>query len=221
MKPKILIFGSGGHACSVIDAVESQGKFEVAGFLDSYRPVGHMAYGYPVLGNEFDIPELYVSLNCHGIVIAIGDNHSRMELYLKVTSIFHYASFPVVVHKTAVVSPTATVHQGSVVMAGSIINSKATINEFSIVNTNSVIEHECVLGYYTSVGPSACLGGRVIVMDRSAVMLGTSVAHGIIVENDSIVGAGSVVINNIPDKVVVVGVPGRIVRKREIGERYL
>lgn len=221
MKPRILVFGSGGHACSIIDAIESQGKYEIFGLVDSFRNKGEHVHGCSVLGSEVDLPLIYRSHNLQGIVIAIGDNFARSEMHSKLLSVLPEAVFPVVVHRSAVISPYAHLHQGAVIMAGSIVNSKAEIGEFCIVNTGSVIEHECILGSCVSVGPNACLGGRAIVLDRSAVMLGTSVAHGIEIGHDSIVGAGSVIIRNVPSNVVVVGAPGKILRNRQKGDRYL
>ncbi len=37
MKPKILLIGGGGHCKSVIDVIEKEGRFEIAGIIEKYE----------------------------------------------------------------------------------------------------------------------------------------------------------------------------------------
>lgn len=55
----------------------------------------------------------------------------------------------------------------------------------------------------------------------SAVSLGAAVLPGVSIGEHSVIGAGAVVVRDIPGKVVSFGVPSKVIRSREIGEKYL
>ena len=52
-------------------------------------------------------------------------------------------------------------------------------------------------------------------------MSGANVVHGITIGADTVVGAGALVLDNIPERVVAYGVPAVVARSREPGEPYL
>lgn len=86
MKDPIVIIGSSGHAKVVIDIVEQQGRHQIAGLLDSRRGVGERTLGYPVLGDEPDLPELVEQHGLRGFLVAIGDNFVRARLAERVSA---------------------------------------------------------------------------------------------------------------------------------------
>ena len=106
-------------------------------------------------------------------------------------------------------------------MAGAVINSGTQVGRHCIVNTSARVDHDSVLGDFVSVAPGATLGGSVHVGEYSAISLGASVIHGITIGHDTVIGAGAVVVRNVDSNVVAYGVPARVVRRRERGQRYL
>ena len=80
----IIIYGSGGHAKVIADIIEKDNKYSILGFIDDTKTRNEMIVGYPVLGDFFYLNEIknYIS----GIIIAIGDNYSRMTLTNKIKS---------------------------------------------------------------------------------------------------------------------------------------
>ena len=46
----IILIGGGGHCKSCIDVIESEGKYAIAGILDSIKRPGELVLGYHVLG---------------------------------------------------------------------------------------------------------------------------------------------------------------------------
>ena len=55
----------------------------------------------------------------------------------------------------------------------------------------------------------------------TAIGLGASVIHGVTIGDDTVVGAGAVVLRDVPERVVAYGVPARVARTRQPGEPYL
>ena len=76
-KEKLVVFGAGGHAKVVIDIIEQQEDYEIAGLLDDDLNLqGQRFFGYPVLGTRAHLAALLSAQLRHAIV-AIGDNADR------------------------------------------------------------------------------------------------------------------------------------------------
>ena len=50
LKPKVVIFGSSGHAKVIVDIIESESKFQLLGFIDKFKSVGDEILGYKDIG---------------------------------------------------------------------------------------------------------------------------------------------------------------------------
>lgn len=217
----ILILGASGHGRVVMDCVEREGRFKIMGFLDSYKRKGTLINGYEVLGNERDLLFQCERLNVYGIIIAIGDNWIRHQLVNRVKLIAPNIKFVSAIHPAAIIGKDVTIGPGSVVMPGTIVNANCTIGKHCILNTNASLDHDSVMEDYSSLAPRACTGGNLLLGEFSAICLGANVIENISIKPHSIVGAGSLVIRDVPSHTLVYGVPARSVRKRRIGERYL
>ena len=66
-----------------------------------------------------------------------------------------------------------------------------------------------------------CTGGNVSIGERSAISIGSTIKHGIKIGHDVVVGANSLVMDNIKSNQVVYGTPAKFVRKRSKGDKYL
>jgi sugar O-acyltransferase (sialic acid O-acetyltransferase NeuD family) len=101
---------------------------------------------------------------------------------------------------------------GTLVAAGAVINPGVVIGKNVIVNTLACIEHDCTIENGVHVAPGARLAGHVRVGSGAWIGIGATIIDKITIGKHSIIGAGSVVIRNIPADVVVAGVPARRIR---------
>jgi sugar O-acyltransferase (sialic acid O-acetyltransferase NeuD family) len=217
----ILVFGCSGHARVIIDAVEQMGEFRITGIVDSFLPAGHNCVGYQVLGNEHRLRNLIETHGIRGGIIAIGDNWVRYRIAERIRSIAPGFEFVTVVHPSAQVARSARVSGGTVVLAGAIVAANAEIGECCIVNTKASLDHDGVMGPFSSFAPAVTTGGDVTVKAFAAVLLGANVSHCVSIGEHSVVGAGSLVLRDVPDLMVAYGVPARAIRARQPGEPYL
>jgi acetyltransferase-like isoleucine patch superfamily enzyme len=97
----------------------------------------------------------------------------------------------------------------------------AGIIDTFIVNTKASLDHDGIMGASSSFAPAVTAGGEVTIKPFAAVLLGANIIHGISTGEHSVVGAGSLVLSNVPDRVVAYGLPARIIRTRQPGEPYL
>jgi hypothetical protein len=56
----IILIGGGGHCKSVIDVIEQEGKFEIAGIVDKSEPLGADILGYSVIDDDRKVIDLFV-----------------------------------------------------------------------------------------------------------------------------------------------------------------
>ncbi|GBD36500.1 Putative acetyltransferase EpsM [bacterium HR36] len=220
-RQNVLLFGSGGHARVVLDALLASERFQVVGIIDHRLPPGEAVLGVPVLGTDSDLPHIIRQFHVGGFVVGIGDNWRRAQLTRRILQHSPELRPLTVVHPAASVSRFAQLGPGTVVLPGAIVNAGAVLGAGCVLNTHSSVDHDCRLGEFVSVAPHACLGGTVTVGDYSAICLGAHVIHGVCIGCATVVGAGALVLQNLPDQVVAYGVPARIVRPRTVEEPYL
>lgn len=218
---KIVVIGISGQTKVIIDAIEKEGKYSIAGLLDSSMDPGYQMLGYRVIGTENDIPRIMESLDLAGGVIAEGDNWRRMKICEGIKSTAPTFKFVRVIHPSSIVANHVEIGDGTAVMAGVIVNSSAVIGEHCIINAKSSIDHDCFLDDYSSLAPNSTLAGYVKIGKFSAISMGVNIIHGITVKEQTVIGAGSLVLKDMPEHVVAFGSPARIARKREAGEKYL
>lgn len=218
---KILLIGASEHAKVVMDIVEREGRHEIFGLIDTYKPAGEEIFGYQILGAEDTLVELFNSGRVAGGIITIGDNWTRHLMAEKIKALAPGFPFVAAAHPSAVLARRARVGAGSVLMAGVVVNSESVIGEHCIVNTKASIDHDCELGDFSSLAPGVTLGGKVFVGKFSAISLGASVIHGVKIGGQTVLGAGAVAVDDLPAFCVAYGVPARVVRRREAGEKYL
>lgn len=215
------MIGSSGHARVVLDALERSGRHAVIGLIDPLRRPGEIESGYPVLGTEDDLPALAAAKGIDACVVAIGDNWQRHLVVQRVRGRLPGMAFATVIHPSAQIGRGVEIGQGAVLMAGAIVNAAARIHAFCIVNTAAALDHDSVMEEFSSLAPGARTGGTVRIGAFAAVGIGATVSHGRTVGAHSILGAGAVVVHDIPERSVAYGVPARPVRGRAVGESYL
>lgn len=217
----IFLFGCSGHAAVVLDILRKQGLYSVAGIIDSFAEPGSSALGLPVLGNERNLARLVVEFNVSAGIVAIGDNFTRHAMVERVLAVAPDFQFVSAVHPSAQTGTNVCIGAGTVVMAGSVINPNSSIGDHCIVNTGCSIDHDNVFGNFSSIAPGSHTGGNVRVGEFSVLALQAGVVHGRTIGAHSVVGAGALVLHDVPAFAVAYGTPARVIRTRKAGERYL
>ncbi len=217
LKEKVLVVGSGGHAKTIVNIIEVEGKHEIAGLIDDNKPAGTEVYGYPVLGGVDAIPELGISKG----IIGIGDNWLRSVLAAKVEAACPGFEFITAVHPFSAVARGVILGPGTAVFQAGTIGADVVIGRHGVVFPITNVAHETKLGDYVNIHPGVCVGGGCSIGDFVSVAMGSTVIHGITIGEHTVIGAGSTVIKNIGSYVVAFGSPCKAVRERQAGEEYM
>lgn len=221
MREPVLMIGAAGHARAVLEAIRAEGRWSVIGLIDSFQPPGTPAHGLTILGGERDVPRLLHAHAIHHVVVAIGDNFQRAAMWARLQRATPGVQLTGAIHPATVIAPDVTIGLGTVILPGTVVVSGARIGQGCILNTACTFDHEGEMADWSSLGPGAIVGGRVRIGLRTAVALGARVIHRRTLGADSLIGAGSLVLHDVPDAVLVHGAPARIIRTRRPDEPYL
>lgn len=112
------------------------------------------------------------------------------------------------VHPTAAIGEKSVLGPGAVVCAGAVISTNVRLERHVHVNPNATIGHDSLLGDYVSINPASVVSGEVKLGPGVLVGAAATILQNLSVGSGTIVGAAALVTKDIPDNVVVTGVPG-------------
>jgi len=159
--------------------------------------------GIPITGPIDRVPDSGYRL----AVVGVGDARTRSALADRLDM-----DWVTIIHPRAHVDPSAELGCGTVVFAGAVVQPEARIGKHAIVNTGATVDHNCVVCDFVQIAPGANLSGVVTVGTGTFVGAGAVVIENVTLGEWSTVGAGSVVIRDLPDNVVAVGCPARVIK---------
>lgn len=206
---KLAIFGTSGFAREVRDIAVLIGCEEVV-FLGTAPEV-------PIPGGQVAAEEAVPSLAGEGWVfsIGIGSPQTRKAIRERYPDL-RYANL---------IHPTATFgfgqreelrgRMGNIVCAGVRMTNGILYGNFCIFNLNCTVGHDCIIEDFVTVSPGANVSGNVLLREgsylgtNSCILQGKTAAEKRTVGCFATVGAGAVVTKNVPDHMVVKGIPAR------------
>lgn len=205
----ICIVGAGGFGREVLWLIqrinERKKCFHILGFVDDHTPAGTECDGYPVLGSceeLFNMQEVWV-------VVAVGAAKIRRQIVERL-SVAENIRFATLVDPSVMLSDRVTIGEGTIICAGTILTVDIQIGKHVILNLDCTVGHDAVLGDFTTVYPSANISGCVTIGACTELGTGMQIIQGKTIGEESIIGAGTVVIRDIPAGSKAVGNPARI-----------
>lgn len=206
---KIAIFGSSGHGSDVADIAIDNGYTDII-FLTKDIDINEYC-GFPVLLDAVEnIKNLISEQYC--FAIGVGAPNIRKLIAERYSDL----TYPTLIHSTASIgnclSPNLENTRGTILAAGSRITNNVTIGDFCFMGVNTVIGHDCIVENYVSLMPGAAVSGNVHICNAAYIGCNASIKHGtpdqkIILGQNSIVGMGAVVLNDVPEDHNAIGVP--------------
>ena len=203
MKEKLLIIGASGHGKVVADIALKMNKWKSIAFLDDDETV-KSSMGIEVVGKSLDA---FKHIQDCDIFVGIGSNVTREKIQKKLET--EGASIPTLIHPAAVIGEQVELGVGTVIMAGVVINCCTDIGKGCIINTGSTIDHDNLIKDYVHISPGVHLAGTVKVGRGSWLGIGSVMSNNVSITGECLVGAGAVVIRDITEAGVYVGVPAR------------
>lgn len=217
MKDKIIIIGCGEHACTVIDNVEQQDKYEIHGLVTNVdKELQNKIHGYDVVCLEKDL-EQYLKDNkeIKGYFLAVGvcsgSMKQRYNCYSKIDRLINPVN---IIHPTALISKYAKIGKGNLLEAYTKVANDVILGNHCIIYSFTAINHNQTVGDNVLIGCNVSLSGKNIG-SHTIVADGSSISFKKSVGDNCILADGTLVIKDIPNNSIVVGVPAKIIRENE------
>lgn len=192
MIPKLLLIGGGGHCKSVIDVIEQENKYSIAGIIDKKEFLGQKVLGYEIIGCDDDLAGLFKKFKYAFITVGqIKTPDLRIKLFNQLNTIGFKT--PSILSPIAYVSKHATIGRGTVVMHNALINANVTIEHNCIINSKALIEHDCVVEDHCHISTGAILNGGTVIKRGTFFGSGAVSKEYMTVVENSFIKAGSLV----------------------------
>jgi len=189
---EIIILGAGGHCRSLIDVIELEKKYKIAGIIDNDLDIGYKILDYNVIGRDVDLEKLRKKYEY--AVIGVGQIKTprvRIKLFNLLKKLEY--KLPVIISPRAYVSKYAKIGEGTVIMHDALINSNVKIGKNCIINTKALIEHDCKIEDNCHISTGAIVNGGVVVGEGSFIGSNAVTKENIKIPEKSFIKAGSVV----------------------------
>jgi sugar O-acyltransferase (sialic acid O-acetyltransferase NeuD family) len=213
MLKKLLIVGASGFGKEVAWLTERINEklptWELLGFIDDNSTIHGQTVGhYKVLGGCDKIsnyPNAY-------LVCAVGAAKTRKHLIEKISKITASPQYAILIDPQVEMSAHVAIGTGTIICAHSILTVDITIGQHVIVNLDCTIGHDAVLNDFVTLYPSVNVSGNCTIEQCVELGTGTQIIQGKTIGEESIVGAGSVVVKDIPSKCTAVGSPAKPIK---------
>lgn len=120
----------------------------------------------------------------------------------------------------SIIRDKVTIGKNAVVMMGAVINIGAEIGEGTMIDMNAVVGARGKLGNRVHLGAGAVVAGVLeppsktpcVIEDDVLIGANAVILEGVKIGKGSVVAAGSVVVEDVPQGVVVAGTPAKIIK---------
>ena len=208
---KILIWGGGLQSRIIQSMIHDNNIGEIVVIFDNTLNKISYSTNYKLYNSYSRLPELLSS--CTHFVVAIGNDHGfiRSSISIKLTS---FGLEPInIISQYAIIDKTAELGVGLQIMSGCNVHKFTQINNYSILNTSCTVDHESSIGTGVHVMGSAALAGDITVENYVSVGTNATILPSLQIGEHAQIGAGSVVLKDVAEKSVMVGVPAVLLRK--------
>lgn len=205
MKQKCIIIGAGTYGQVYAEYLKD--SYSVLGFYDDNPKVlGEEINGIKVLGVVKEALQLDKRI---AVFIPIGNNIVRVKLLKEFEDKGFY--IPSFIHPQAIVHSSVLLGKAVYILPGTNIMPLTSIGDYCMMSVNTVVSHHTILeqGVFLSFGVN--IGASLVLRQYAYVGIGATVMTGVkTVGKRALIGAGAVIIRDVPDGATVVGNPGRV-----------
>ncbi|MHC4424425.1 MAG: acetyltransferase [Planctomycetota bacterium] len=204
----LLILGTGLFAPEMADMISEIKGFRVAGFIENMdrQRCSQRLNSLPIYWVD-DVAQLSKD---HQAVCSLGTT-KRKPFIEQVAS--YKMRFATPVHPSARVSSKSTLGDGTFIGPGVIVASNTRLGQHVRVNRGILIGHDTNIHDYVTIQPGANIAGVCTIGQATYIGMGAIIIDRISIGSNSVIGAGSVVIKDVPDRVMVAGVPAKIIKE--------
>jgi sugar O-acyltransferase (sialic acid O-acetyltransferase NeuD family) len=213
--PSLLLYGANACGREIASWVErstvGEQSARVLGFIDDMSPE-QVVNGHPVWRLEDAARQHRGAL----VIASVGSPVLREELVAQAEAA-GLTMAPPLIHRSVAWDPDhVTIGDGSVIGPGTSLTTNIEIGRHVQINLHCTIAHDTKLGDFVTLSPGCHVSGRVWLekgayMGTGAVTVQGKPGRPLVIGESAVLGAGAVVLKNVPPNATVFGVPARAV----------
>jgi tetrahydrodipicolinate N-acetyltransferase len=121
----------------------------------------------------------------------------------------------------AIIREMVGIGDNAIIMMGAVINIGASIGSGTMIDMNVVVGGRVKVGNMCHIGAGSVLAGvieppsaqPVVIEDEVLIGANAVILEGVRIGKGSVVAAGAVVVEDVPEYTVVAGTPARVIKK--------
>jgi len=211
-KNSVFILGAGCYGEVMCELAQEVG-YEIDGFWDDDEgKIGTEVMGFPVINTIKQF--MNKALRDINVIVAMGKNRIRRNLLETIRA--KGGKTPSLIHPSSIVFKSAKIGYGVYIQPQVFIWTKVVIENDCIISPNVVIAHHSHLGPGCLVSTNAAVGANIHIGKDSFLGMSCNITTGVSsIGENSIVGAGAVVLKDVSNNSVVAGVPAVFLRSND------
>ncbi len=152
------------------------------------------------------------------IIVAIGEPLVREKIFNKLEQ--DNMNLASLIHPDVYIPDSTTIGRGVIIQYGCFISCNVTIKDYVYIQPHCNISHDDVLQEGCIISGFVNLAGNVKIGKFTYIGLSAALKEDISIGDRSIISMGAIVYKNVPDSVVVIGNPARVIARNIDGKVF-
>lgn len=211
---KAIIIGAGTYGQVYAEYIKDTGKYALSGFLDDdVSKHNSLINDVPVLGKVSLLNSL-PNKEKTAIFVPIGNNETRLSILHLAESLGYLT--PCFVHPDVQIHHSVKIGKCVYILPSTSIMPHTVIQDYVMVSMGVNIAHHTIIGRGSFLSQGVNVGASISIGEKSFLGIASTIMTGIKgIGQNTFIGAGAVVIKDLPDNVVAAGVPAKIIRQNK------
>lgn len=152
------------------------------------------------------------------VIVGIGEPKVRERVFGELVD--DGIDLATLIHPDVHIPTTTVVGKGVVIQYGCFISCNVTIEDYVYIQPQCNIGHDDVLRKGCMISGFGNIAGTVTIGCFTYIGISAVLKEGVKIGNKSIIGMGSIVYKDIPDEMVALGSPARVIARNVDGKVF-
>ena len=208
----MIIAGAKGFAKELLEILYRDYRYkEIAFYDDVSKELPETLFGkFKIIKTKHDL-KAALKLNAY-FTLGVGVPKVRFQLDKLFTENGGLTK-TIISNNASVGSFDTVIQEGCAIMDGVLISNNIKVGSGCLINANTIVAHDSTIGAFADIAPNVTISGNCKVGNFVSIGTGVILLPGVTIGDNAIIGAGSVVKNNIPNNSLVIGTPGKVIKK--------